>query len=245
MTAVSKQLHELTLGLQSIKSLQTFALAGGTSLAMRFNHRISVDIDLFTNEIIGIKGFQTVSNEITNTYGEAVFGIEILNTESGDQFCFLRSFIKSGEDIIKVELLQNMQRLYPPENLDNIRILSVCDIALYKLVSAANRKAKKDIYDLNRITGDIPLSELLELLEQKTAQFTGEQYKCLFDLDAEINPLTNLTALLDFEKITTGLAGSKPFHTHDRIQIVDNNPNWLVAKNHWRRKVMQAIKDRK
>ena len=41
--------------LQILEPLGHFALAGGSNLAIRFNHRKSVDIDLFTNRVIGIK----------------------------------------------------------------------------------------------------------------------------------------------------------------------------------------------
>ncbi|SFF77588.1 Nucleotidyl transferase AbiEii toxin, Type IV TA system [Salegentibacter agarivorans] len=57
MKAVSPVLYQSIKELQSLKSLQSFALAGGTNLAVRYDHRESIDIDLFCTEIIGFKGF--------------------------------------------------------------------------------------------------------------------------------------------------------------------------------------------
>jgi len=61
MSAVSLQLIKTIKELQSLPSLSNFALAGGTNLALRYNHRKSIDIDLFCNQIIGIKSFETIA----------------------------------------------------------------------------------------------------------------------------------------------------------------------------------------
>lgn len=49
MSAVSADLLEIIIELQSLPSLQHSFLGGGTNLAIRYNHRESVDIDLFWN----------------------------------------------------------------------------------------------------------------------------------------------------------------------------------------------------
>lgn len=43
--------------LQALPSMSKFAFADGTNLALRLNHPIFDDIDLFATKIIGIKGF--------------------------------------------------------------------------------------------------------------------------------------------------------------------------------------------
>lgn len=57
MGAVSSTIVKTILQLQSLPSLSNFSLAGGTNLALQYNHRISDDIDLFCSEIIGFDGF--------------------------------------------------------------------------------------------------------------------------------------------------------------------------------------------
>ena len=64
MSAVSPLLIETIKELQSLPSLSNFALGGGTNLAVRYNHRKSIDIDLFCNDIVGIDGFKTIEKEI-------------------------------------------------------------------------------------------------------------------------------------------------------------------------------------
>ena len=89
MKAVSPALYQTIKELQSLKSLQPFALAGGTNLAIRYDHRESVDIDLFCSEIIGFKGFQEIQQEVESQYGtKAMNFMDPMNLNN--QFTFLR-----------------------------------------------------------------------------------------------------------------------------------------------------------
>jgi len=90
---MTKDLLALIRELQILEPLGHFALAGGSNLAMRFNHRKSVDIDLFTNRVIGIKGWQDIEEAIRQKFGGAVLFCNIVNKELGDQFCFLRALV--------------------------------------------------------------------------------------------------------------------------------------------------------
>jgi hypothetical protein len=47
-SAVPLNLWETLLNLQQVLDNSGFALAGGTSLALRMGHRLSVDLDFFT-----------------------------------------------------------------------------------------------------------------------------------------------------------------------------------------------------
>lgn len=63
-SAASKDLFQLIIELQSFELLTSFTLAGGTSLALYYNHRVSVDIDLFTANVTGIAGFEVIKNNL-------------------------------------------------------------------------------------------------------------------------------------------------------------------------------------
>lgn len=69
---MTKDLLELIRELQTMESLEHFALAGGSNLSLRFNHRKSVDIDLFTNRIIGVDGWKLIEKAIQEKFGVAV-----------------------------------------------------------------------------------------------------------------------------------------------------------------------------
>ncbi len=244
MEAVSSILYSLIRELQNLASLKTCSLAGGTNLALRFNHRKSVDIDLFSNTVIGIKGFEEIQKELQQYFADDLKFCQVENADSGNQFCFLKSLIKRGNDFIKVEILQNFQHLDEAEMYKEINVLSVKDIGMFKLQSASSRKAKKDIYDLDYITDQIPLANLLDALQIKTDKFQAHEYKCLFDLDKEASPLDDLSLLLSFDEIDYTELPSRPSHSNDAIEIMEGSKSWITARASWRRKVKDYMREK-
>ncbi len=244
LKTVGHELYQLILELQDINELSGFALAGGTSLAVRYNHRISIDIDLFSNKIIGQEGFKKISLKLKKHFGSSLKFCEVINTESGNQYCFLRSLIaKEGKDI-KVELVQNIQLVAPIENYNGIRIISIKDIGILKLLSASSRKAKKDIYDLDLITEELSLESLLDELVIKERTFNQDIHKNLFDLDNDPSPSKDISLLLEFDNIDYTSLPFRPSHSNDRIDLISSSKSWTLAKASWRRKVKNLMRSR-
>ena len=237
MSAVSPSIVKTILQLQSLPSLSNFSLAGGTNLALQYNHRISDDIDIFCAEIVGLNGFNKIQEEV-----KAHFGKNARNFDNpcdiNDQYSFLRFFIDTEDGtMIKVDVLQNMKHLFEIEIINDIRLFSKADIGLYKLVSLSNRSTKKDIYDLDFITDEIKLDTLYESLKEKAKKFDKEEHKTIFDLDENQSVLDNLELLISFDNIT---ASSKfPTHTHDNIKIMEGSKTWVEARISWRSKVRE------
>ncbi|TRX30445.1 nucleotidyl transferase AbiEii/AbiGii toxin family protein [Flavobacterium sp. ZT3R18] len=235
MSAVSPAILKTIQELQSLSSLSDFALGGGTNLALQFNHRISDDIDLFCPDIIGKAGFKQIEDEVLAFYGNKASRFDN-PCDINDQFTFLRFFINIEDGVtIKIELLQNMKNLYPIEIKDNIRLLSKRDIGLFKLVSAANRTTKKDIYDLDFITNEIPLVNLYDELKIKMAKYNQDKDRTIFDLEKHLSPIDNPQLLLKFDDVPSST--KLPSHSHDNIHIVEGNKIWAVSKIDWRTKV--------
>lgn len=235
MSAVSQAIVKTIIQLQSLPSLASFSLAGGTNLALQYNHRISDDIDLFCPEIIGLEGFNKIQEEVKASFGKNARNFDN-PCDINDQYSFLRFFIDSEDGtIIKVDVLQNMKHVFEIESINDIRLFSKADIGLYKLVSLSNRSTKKDIYDLDFITDEIKLSTLYESLKDKAEKFNKEDHKTIFDLDENQSVLDNLELLISFDNIT---ASSKfPTHTHDNIKIFEGSKTWIEARISWRSKV--------
>jgi hypothetical protein len=237
----NKEIYNLILDLQSINEIESFALAGGTSLALRYNHRISIDIDLFSSIIIGKTGFETIQKKLKSHYQDALKFCELINTESGNQYCFLRALINKDGNDIKVEFIQNIQLVEPIELFESVKIISVKDIGIMKLLSASSRKAKKDIYDLDFITEEFELEILLNLLREKTKRYAKLEYRNLFDLDNDSSPSDNIALLLEFDNIDYSSIPKRPSHSNDRIEIVFKSKSWLAAKLSWKKKVRNLM----
>lgn len=142
-TTVSLELLETIHQLQQLSSLSEFGLAGGTNLALRYGHRISVDIDLFSPSMIGIRGLETICEEIRKIFGERILSSQLINDDLADQYCFARILIKTKIGQIKVEIMQNVPLLDQVEIIGAIKMISIKDIGVLKLKSLCSRMAKK------------------------------------------------------------------------------------------------------
>jgi len=132
--------------------IENFCLVGGTALALHLGHRISVDIDLFTLED---------------------FNSDELLTNLSSDFNTIEPIIKTNNtllvevDSIRTDLIKFN---YPFQNIifeNNIRLLSLEDIASMKLDAITGRGKKKDFYDLFYLLQRFTLPEMLDLHIQK------------------------------------------------------------------------------
>lgn len=133
-SAVSKQLFNLLKKLLSMDLCGKFVFGGGSSLALRFGHRTSVDIDLFTTEPFNSEEtLQSLAIEFPN--------LEIINRTSGS-LCL-------AIDGIKLDFLLHAYPLIGEiEIIDEIRFLSREDIAAMKINAVTGRGSRKDFADL-------------------------------------------------------------------------------------------------
>ena len=135
---VSKELLTILKRLNQIDSLSGFALARGTALALKYGHRVSVDIDLF--------GKGDIQNKV----------IPELNTKFGDDIEYeevpggwaVFAFIKG----VKVDIIPYDHTLiYPIEEYEDIHFLSSQDICAMKIAAILGRGTKKDFWDLSQL----------------------------------------------------------------------------------------------
>ncbi len=143
---VSPQLVEWLLDLMRNRELDRFALGGGTSLALRLGHRVSIDIDLFTTEEFDAAA---LSETLVASFGLARTSVST-NSVTGES---------KG---IKVDLIAHR---YPSvaalETIEGVRMLSLPDVAAMKLNAIRNRGAKKDFWDLAELLSIFPIQEML------------------------------------------------------------------------------------
>ena len=150
-TALPPAVARLLKRMAPLPALAGFSLAGGTSLALRFGHRLSVDLDFFTSQEFDPSRLPD---------GLAVAPPRIFGQSSGS--------LNLEVDGVKVDFLRHdYPMLAPPEVLEGIRMLSVLDVAAMKLNAIVNRGAKKDFYDLHTLLRHYPLPTLLDAYHRK------------------------------------------------------------------------------
>jgi hypothetical protein len=162
-----------------------FYLAGGTGLALRLGHRISLDLDLFSGN-----RFLDHSDRIELKKNLEISGkVEILEEKDGT--CHLRL------ENTAVSLFHYPYKLLePPEKWNGLKIASVEDISAMKLSAVISRGSKKDFIDLFFMCQAHKMGDLFKWAERKFPDhphFSVQAAKALvYFEDAEKEPMPRM-----------------------------------------------------
>lgn len=194
--SIDSDTFELLQKLSEQNELTHFALAGGTALALRLGHRISVDLDFFTHS--------TFDSNVLLEQLEDQFETENSSASRNS----LSLFIKSHRSSVKVDFVRhNYPLLAPIESVEGVRLFSLKDIAAMKLNAIANRGAKKDFYDVHALLSHFSLNDLLRFFEEKYQRrnsFTVIKSLTYFE-DADMDPEPISLLDISWETIKSGI----------------------------------------
>ncbi len=152
-----KDRYELLKKISEVVSIDDYYMIGGTALSLQLGLRESYDFDFcvkseFNNEIL--------LNELRN-----IGNVEVIQNQkgtcdvllSGVQVSFFYYPNKVIKDFVKTE------------EMPKLKIASILDIAVMKMVAIGGRGAKKDFFDLYNIIQkcNICVNELVNGLKQK------------------------------------------------------------------------------
>lgn len=231
---VSELLYSVIQKLMQNELFNDFLLGGGTNLAIKYNHRVSTDIDLFSTGIVGTKHLSKIADFFQEEFGKEKVAINKKNFAS-EQLAHLAISLKKEK--IKIDIIQNLKLLYDPIVKDGVRLIHDYDIGALKLLAAADRGNQKDFYDLYLLTDKKPLSFLYQTLQERQEKFNKDSDKNIFDIQNG-KPLENLkndvTSLGDFTN-----AGDKS-NPGNRIVITENSIvdlDWPSLREKWLQKV--------
>ena len=150
-SAVSPALLSLLREGRINPSSKGFALAGGTSLALRLGHRLSTDLDWFTVEPFD-------PGELAAYWGMGPESILAISPGT----------LRLNLEGIKVEFLRHAYPLIAPvEFLEGIPMWSIPDVAAMKINAINNRGSKKDFFDLAELMRHFDLREILGFYQTK------------------------------------------------------------------------------
>ncbi len=110
-------------------------------------------------------------------------------------------------------------------------MISVKDVGILKLKTISQRTNRKDVYDLDRITDDMPIIELFEALKLKNEKFKDYQFQSPLDLQSNSCPSITPKLLLTF----------KHHDLKDSIEVFENNKSWTEAEISWTEKVEEFL----
>ena len=148
--SVLKQLMEMP-------EMQGFSLVGGTALSLLYGHRISVDLDLFSN-----KSFE---NDVIIHALEKKFNTSFVNRLTNPRFGIF-SFI----DEVKIDIIRHPHPLIRPElNIEDIRMFSTEDIIAMKVQAILGRGKKKDFWDIAELLQHFSIADFIRFHKEKYA----------------------------------------------------------------------------
>lgn len=174
--------------------MKNFYLSGGTALALRKGHRVSVDLDFFSSRL----HLDAIERErIKASLGPA---LRLREEKEGTLHAVIEetevSFFHYGYPLVR-----------PVTVWDRLSVASIEDIALMKIGAAIGRGARKDFLDLYTILQRLPLPSVLKMAQKKfpdARDFTVQTLRALvyFD-DAEKEPMPRLLKPMSWDKVKT------------------------------------------
>jgi hypothetical protein len=160
---VTPALKEALIKLMQAPELQDFRLVGGTALSLYWGHRMSVDIDLFTDAPYGSIDFYSIEHFLKNNFGyvQGNFGG---NAGMGKSY-----LVGLDEDsAIKLDIYYSMDPFMQPTNeFEELRLATVEEIIAMKVDVIQRGGRKKDFWDLHEALNQYAINDMIALHKQR------------------------------------------------------------------------------
>jgi hypothetical protein len=161
-TTVSDLLWEVLSKLMTFEELKSFRLVGGTSLSLLLGHRISVDIDLFTDEEYDSIDFEIIDKLFQDSFKCVIMGYGG-NNSMGKSY-----YVGNNEDeVIKVDMFYTDKFAFPIVKYKKIRLSQLEEIAAMKLEIVGHNGRKKDFWDLHELLEQFSWIEMFEFYHKR------------------------------------------------------------------------------
>lgn len=180
---------ELLKTLMLLPELKYMRLVGGTSLALQYGHRRSVDLDFFGNATED-------ADELTAALKEKVENVIL-----GGHSRRIKAYFLNG---VKVDIVNyDYDWIDNPVLEDGIRLASPKDIAAMKVNAVIGRGTKKDFIDIYYLLRHFSFDDLMQLYLQKYPD--GSEYRALLSMayfgDADTQPMPYMFEDVEWESI--------------------------------------------
>lgn len=162
-STVTDALKETLIKLMQAQELQDFRLVGGTALSLYWGHRMSVDIDLFTDAPYGSIDFDTIEQFLRNNF-------QYVQGNFGGNAGMGKSYLVGldEESAIKLDVYYSMDPFIQPiKELEGIRLAAVEEIIAMKIDVIQRGGRKKDFWDLHEALNQYSVNEMIVLHKQR------------------------------------------------------------------------------
>lgn len=158
----SSLLQSTLRSLMACELFDAFRLVGGTSLALQLGHRISVDIDLFSDVLYGSIDFDELDAYLKEHY--TYFSSSIPGPAAMGKQYFIG---KNETEAVKLDLYYTDGFIRPLLIKDGIRMATVDEIIAMKIDVIQRGGRKKDFWDLHELMDAYSFETMLKLHEER------------------------------------------------------------------------------
>ena len=159
---VSPTLKEILDQLMNQNVLDPFVLVGGTSLSLQLGHRISTDIDLFSDAEYGTLNFSEIEAMLYNSFAH----VEPSSVEmvSLGKHYFIGNSIT---ELVKLDLYYTDAFVFETIVNSSVRMADMRDVAAMKLETIVNGGRKKDFWDLHELMNHYSIQDMIAFHERR------------------------------------------------------------------------------
>jgi len=160
---VHKFLKDCLLTLMQAKELKDFRLVGGTALSLYLGHRMSVDIDLFTDAGYGSIDFDAIEAFLKKNF-------KYIDGEFGGNPGMGKSYLvgTDSDNVIKLDIYYSMDPFFQEaKEEDGVRMATVEEIVAMKVDVVQRGGRKKDFWDLHELLDQYTVAAMIDLHQQR------------------------------------------------------------------------------
>jgi hypothetical protein len=187
-STVGKSLLSVLKKLMSAKEFVPFRMVGGTALSLQIGHRMSVDIDMFTDSPSGSLDFLAIEKYLHSSFP---FVSTSDHTVAGMGKAYRVGADKMGA--IKLDVYYTDPFIRPALVVDGIRMATAEEIIAMKLDIISRSGRKKDFWDLHELMKSYTLAQMLALHKERypyshDAKKIKENFSNFSKADDDIDP---------------------------------------------------------
>lgn len=160
---VNSLLKTSLMTLMSADELTDFRLVGGTALSLYLGHRLSVDIDLFTDANYGSIDFDAIEEFLRKNFRH-------VDGEFGGNPGMGKSYLigTDADNVIKLDLYYSMDPFFQDAiEEDGVRMATVEEIVAMKIDVVQRGGRKKDFWDLHELLNQYTITNMINLHKQR------------------------------------------------------------------------------
>jgi len=159
---ITPLLHSILADLMSADVFKDFRLVGGTALSLHRGHRMSVDIDLFSDAEYGSLDFDAIDTFLRSNYS-------YIDTNNYDVIGMGKSYFIGDNQLncIKLDLFYTDKFIDKTILIDGLRLASIEEIIAMKMDVILRTGRKKDFWDIHELKDNYSISEMIALHEKR------------------------------------------------------------------------------